>query len=143
MTQAVSRFLSMRVSIIAAAACIIACFNAAHALGPPPYMNIVRLDDLSQARKDLASAFVNMSGYKRGEMREDVMFAGGDYARSGCSVSEVTDLYISYGKSQPMRSVLPIPNISKARANLAGNLPPKPKPQPSALSSSSYPPDYA
>ncbi len=113
----------MRVGIVAAAACMLACVAAVHALDPPPYMSIVRLDDLSQARKDLASAFVNMSGYKLGELREDVMFAGGDFARSGCSVSEVTDLYISYGKSQPMRSVLPLPNISQPRANLAGSLP--------------------
>ena len=48
------------------------------------------------------------------------MFAGGDYARQGCSVSEVTDLYISVQKQTPMRSLPPIANISQARANLAG-----------------------
>ncbi len=74
----------------------------------------------SQARKDMASAFVNMSFYRKGEMREEVMFAGGDYARTGCSVSEVTDLYISVQKQTPMRLVVPIANLSQARANLAG-----------------------
>jgi hypothetical protein len=63
-----------------------------------------------------------MSLYKRGEMREDVMFAGGDYARVGCSVSEVTDLYVSLQKQQPLRVMLPVPNISQPRANLAGDL---------------------
>ena len=48
------------------------------------------------------------------------MFAGGDYARQGCSVSEVTDLYISVQKQTPMRLVVPIANLSQARANLAG-----------------------
>ena len=114
---------SMRMSVFAAVACILAAFASVHAQQAPPYMQLVRLDDLSQARKDLASAYVNMSFYKRGELREDVMFAGGDYAASGCTVSEVTDLYISYGKTQPMRVVLPVPNISVARANLAGSVP--------------------
>ena len=70
----------------------------------------------------MASAFVNMSFYRKGEMREEVMFAGGDYARTGCSVSEVTDLYISVQKQTPMRLVVPIvsANLSQARANLAG-----------------------
>ena len=49
------------------------------------------------------------------------MFAGGDYSRAGCSVSEVTDLYISLQKQQPLRVTLPTPNISQPRANLAGN----------------------
>jgi len=40
----------------------------------------------------------------------------------GCSVSEVTDLYVSYQKQQPLRVTLPVPNISQARANLAGDL---------------------
>jgi hypothetical protein len=41
------------------------------------------------------------------------MFAGGDYARTGCSVSEVTDLYISVQKQTPMRLVVPIANLSQ------------------------------
>jgi hypothetical protein len=115
----------MRFNIAVAVACILTCFAAAYAQQPPPLpstMQVVQLTDLSQARKDLASAFVNMSFYKRGEMREDVMFAGGDYVRDRCSVSAVTDLYVSTNKAQPEKYVLPLPALSQARANLAGEL---------------------
>jgi hypothetical protein len=96
--------------------------NAQSPPPPPPNIAVVQLQDLSQARqtnhfparffgdcfhveaqnfvtlalqarKDLASAFVNMSFVNRGEMKEAVMFAGGDYARSGCSVHFLPQRY--------------------------------------------------
>jgi len=103
----------------AAAACIFACIAATNAQFPA-FMQLVQLEDLSAARKDMAVAFTNMSGTDFNVLEEHVMFAGGDYSFSGCSVASAVDLYISVNKGRPMRAAQQPPNISLARANLAG-----------------------